>query len=68
LTAGVIGAALAPMLAAIGALAAALTHCTIEVERCDDRDNPLNQDESAEVDAARKELDDTLHGDPARPR
>jgi hypothetical protein len=33
LTAGVVGAVLAPVLAAVGALAALLTHCTIEVER-----------------------------------
>jgi hypothetical protein len=33
LTAGVLGAVLAPPLAAIGALAAVLTECTIEVER-----------------------------------
>ena len=33
LTVGVIGAALAPMLAAIAAIAAALHECTVEVER-----------------------------------
>lgn len=33
LTAGVVGTVLAPPLAAIGALAALLTDCTIEVER-----------------------------------
>lgn len=33
LTLGVIGAVVAPMLAAIGALAALLTECTISVER-----------------------------------
>ena len=33
LTIGVIGAALAPILAAIGAIAAAVNDCTIEVER-----------------------------------
>jgi len=33
LTVGVIGAVLAPILAAVGALAAVLTECTIEVER-----------------------------------
>ena len=33
LTVGVIGAVFAPMLAAVGALAAVLTECTIEVER-----------------------------------
>ena len=33
LTVGVVGTVLAPMLAAIGTLAALLTECTIEVER-----------------------------------
>ena len=32
-TVGVVGAVAAPMLAAVGALAAVLTECTIEVER-----------------------------------
>ena len=36
LTVGVIGAVLAPMLAALGALAAVLTECSIEVERVAD--------------------------------
>jgi hypothetical protein len=38
LTAGVIAAVFAPVLAAIGALAAVLTDCTIEVERTDGSD------------------------------
>jgi len=33
LTVGIVGAALAPILVAVGALAAVLTDCTIEVER-----------------------------------
>ncbi len=33
LTVGVIGAVLAPVLAAVGAIAAVLTECTLEVER-----------------------------------
>lgn len=33
LTIGVVGAVFAPMLAAVGALAAILTECTIDVER-----------------------------------
>ena len=33
LTVGVIGAVLAPMLAAVGAIAAVATDCTVEVER-----------------------------------
>ena len=35
LTIGVIGAVLAPVLAAVGAIAAALKECTIEVERAE---------------------------------
>jgi uncharacterized protein DUF4342 len=33
MTVGVVGAVIAPVLAAVGALAAVLTECTIEVER-----------------------------------
>ncbi len=33
---GVVGAALAPVLAAIGAIAALVNHCTIEIERHED--------------------------------
>lgn len=33
MTVGVVGAVLAPMLAAVGAIAAVLTECTVEVER-----------------------------------
>jgi hypothetical protein len=33
LTVGVVGAAAAPLVAAVGALAAVLTECTLEVER-----------------------------------
>ena len=41
LTVGVIGAVFAPILAAVGALAAVLTDCTVEVERVvpDDKEN-----------------------------
>ena len=39
LTFGVIGAALAPPLAAIGAITALVTDCTIEVERDHDHDD-----------------------------
>ncbi len=38
LTVGVVGAMLAPVLAAIGALVALLTQCTIEVERTEQRE------------------------------
>ena len=37
LTAGVLGAVLAPALAAIGALVAMLKDCTIQIERVDER-------------------------------
>ncbi len=36
LTVGVVGAALAPVLAAIGAMAALVNHCTIDIERHED--------------------------------
>jgi len=38
LTVGVVGTVFAPVLAAVGALAAVLTDCTIEVERAVDSD------------------------------
>jgi uncharacterized protein DUF4342 len=38
LSVGVIGAVIAPILAAIGALAAVMNECTIVVERSDDSD------------------------------
>ena len=40
LTVGVVGAVFAPILAAVGALAAVLTDCTIEVERAASDDKP----------------------------
>ncbi len=41
LTVGVIGAVLAPILAAVGAIAAVATDCTVEVERVvDDQPTP----------------------------
>jgi hypothetical protein len=46
LTVGVIGAVLAPMLAAVGAIAAVVTDCTIEVERVVD-DNPTRKEGAA---------------------
>ncbi len=39
LTAGVVGAVLAPVLAAVGAIAALLKDCTIEIERVDSSDS-----------------------------
>ena len=40
LTIGVAGVVLAPMLVAVGAVAALVTHCSIEVERETPRDAP----------------------------
>jgi hypothetical protein len=47
LTAGVVGALVAPILAAIGALIALLKDCSIEVEKVvsDSADRPLNEKE-----------------------
>lgn len=42
LTAGVVGTVLAPVLAAIGALAAILAECTIEVERTEPKPVPVS--------------------------
>ncbi|MBS1524541.1 MAG: DUF4342 domain-containing protein [Bacteroidetes bacterium] len=41
LTVGVVGALLLPTLAAVGAIAALVTECTITVEREDDAENPV---------------------------
>jgi uncharacterized protein DUF4342 len=43
MTVGVVGAVLAPVLAAVGAIAAVLTECTLEVERVA-HDTPTKQD------------------------
>jgi Domain of unknown function (DUF4342) len=43
LTVGVVGAALAPPLAAVGAIAALVTECTIEVERTTEESDPKDQ-------------------------
>ncbi len=45
LTLGVVAAVLAPMLAAVGAVAALVTHCTVEVERYEGE--PAAQEEEA---------------------
>jgi hypothetical protein len=45
LTVGLVGAALAPAVAAVGAIAALVTECTIEVER---RSEPQRQDQDQE--------------------
>ena len=46
LTVGVIGAVLAPVLAAVGAIAAVITDCTVEVERV------VNEDQNPKQGAA----------------
>jgi hypothetical protein len=43
LTVGVIGAVLAPVLAAVGAIAAVVTDCTVEVERVVSEDSTPKQ-------------------------
>lgn len=43
LTVGVVGALLLPMLAAVGALAALITECTITVEREDETGDEVKQ-------------------------
>jgi len=40
LTVGVVGTVFAPMLAAVGAIAAIIKDCTIEIEREGDRETP----------------------------
>ena len=47
LTVGVIGAVLAPMLAAIAAIAAAVQECTIEVERVERAEPPSERQGAA---------------------
>ena len=48
-TVGVVGAVLAPMAAAIGALAALLTECTIEVERTVEAETTVTSVEVTDV-------------------
>ena len=47
LTAGVVGAVLAPVLAAIGALVALLKDCTIQVERAEDETQQTEETRAA---------------------
>ena len=47
LTVGVVGAVLAPVLAAVGALAALLKDCTIQVERETPTEKPAKEPEAA---------------------
>ena len=57
LTIGVIGVVLAPVFAAVGALAALLTNCSIEVERFDDAPAALPEPlATGQKDAASSEL------------
>ena len=45
LTLGVVGAVLAPVLAAVGAIAALVAECTVEVERYDQSANPPDNED-----------------------
>ncbi len=47
LTVGVVGALILPMLAAVGALAALITECTITVERDDEPANDIHKNDPA---------------------
>jgi Domain of unknown function (DUF4342) len=49
LTIGIVGAALAPILVAVGALAAVLTDCTIVVERKDSGEPPPPESKTEEA-------------------
>jgi hypothetical protein len=48
LTVGVVGAVLAPVLAAIGAIVALASNCTIEVERVGERTQPSSEETGAD--------------------
>ena len=50
LTIGVVGALLLPVWAAIGAIAAMVTNCSIEVERNEDEDKDEDEDEDLDVE------------------
>lgn len=52
LTVGVLGTVLAPIAAAIGALTAVLTECTIDVERVGDPKESTDSKEKAEAKAS----------------
>jgi hypothetical protein len=47
LTVGVLGTVVAPMLAAIGAVAAMMKECTLEVERVKDKPDTSNKEQGA---------------------
>jgi len=55
LTFGVIGTVIAPVLAAIGALTAVMTECTIEVERVDKADKADKDDKADQQEEQKKE-------------
>jgi hypothetical protein len=54
LTLGVVGAIVAPVLAAAGAMAALLTDCSIEVERIAEPAPPAQEDQPKELSAPEK--------------
>lgn len=52
LTAGVVGAVIAPVLAALGALIAVMKDCTIEIERIADEKAPLSEQPALSAEKA----------------
>jgi hypothetical protein len=64
LTAGVIGVALSPVLAAIDVLVSAFAHCTIEVERAIVWNELLVLSDHINLKEAHHELDVVLRGNP----
>lgn len=56
LTVGVVGTIFAPVLAAVGALAALLTECTIEVERSEEAPAKAHKTAARKKTAEKKEL------------
>jgi hypothetical protein len=52
LTAGVLGAVLAPVLAALGALVAVMKDCTVEIERINDERAPATEPASLPAEKA----------------
>ena len=55
LSVGVVGAVLAPTLAAIGAIAAVITHCTLEIEQVEDAKEPTTP-QAGEPPTARPQI------------
>ena len=60
LTIGVVGAAIAPPVAAIAAIAAIVTECTVEVERVEPKSGPKTVEAPAEQTVATIQSDETV--------